>query len=629
MDKEKVKYSFSFISFDAHKPPVIFEQKNKEYIIFGNDSEYYNNYPKYLLDNYNKSSIHNSICNGKINYIVGSGLEVKYFSDPSALALAKATIKSVNDYEDADDLNRKLSTDLVIFGGFYAELIQTKGGNIQAFHLSFDYIRRSKEDENVWYYTKDWTCRKPEQNEDFKTFHTFEGKFESGKNYLVDYSLYRAGNEPYALPDYLAANGYIELDWRIGNFLLQNVKSGFSAGFILNFYNGHPEPDQQRDIERQIKKKFGGDDAGGSFVLNFNDPESKSAEIVPIPTNGHDDRFNTLKEAVRDNLFTAHNITNPMLFGVREAGSLGGSTEIIESFNLMQNTWTNNRQILLEKFWNDLLVFKGVGAKLAIIEAQPLGESEKVNEVALALGTLSPLVATKILEAMTNTEVRALIGLEGSVIKTQEANNTTTTNFSKEDTDSIMLEFFNSCGIDDDDLEVIESRELMASSIEDAESQRLNFATITDLQSQILSIIVANPNTPVAEIAEAIGETPQATMDQIDIMRANGLVDLNKDSNPEPTEEGKKENENEVFLVYKYAERLDAPPLKGESRFFCKTLMSLNRSYTLADIKRLRNGQGLDVFTSRGGWYTKPNTNTHAPYCRHTWVQRLVKRKKK
>jgi len=360
----KEKYSFSFISFDAHKPPVIFEKKNVDWIIFGDGEGYVNNYPRYLQDNYDKSPTHAAICNGKINYIVGNGLEVKHYTDVASLALAKATIRSVNEYEDADDLNRKLSTDLVIFGGFYVELIQTKDGKgVNACHLSFSNIRRDKEDADRWYYTSDWECRKPQQNEDFKEFRTFEGEFKSGVNYLVDYSIYRAGNEPYALPDYLAANGYIELDWRIGNYLLQNVKNGFSAGFLINFYNGHPEPEQKQEIERQIKKKFGGDGAGGSFVLNFNDPDSKNAEIIPIPTNGHDDRFNTLKEAVRDNLFTSHNITSPMLFGVKEAGQLGGRTEMVEAFELMQNTYTANRQRILEKFWNDLLYFKGADAK--------------------------------------------------------------------------------------------------------------------------------------------------------------------------------------------------------------------------------------------------------------------------
>ncbi len=56
--------------------------------------------------------------------------------------------------------------------------------------------------------------------------------------------------------------------------------------------------------------------------------------------------------------------------------------------------------------------------------------------------------------------------------------------------------------------------------------------------------------------------------------------------------------------------------------------MALNRNYTIEDISKLRNGQGLDVFTHRGGWYTRKGTDIRIPYCRHTWKQRLVKIKK-
>ena len=603
----KNKYSFSFISFDAHKPPVIFEKKNADWIIFGDDKEYYNNYPQYLLDNYNKSAIHNAICNGKINYIVGSGLEVNYYTDVNSLAMAKGTINSVNEYEDADDLNRKLSTDLVLFGGFYAELIQSRDDEgISAYHLSFNYIRRSKEDENVWYYTKDWECRKPQDNEDFKEFRTFEGEFKSGVNYLVDYSLYRAGNEPYALPDYLAANSYIELDWRIGNFLLNNVKSGFSASFIINFQNGTPTDEQKQDIERQLKKKFGGDDNGGTFVINFTDPETPPATIDVIPTSGHDDRFNTLKEAVRDNLFTSHNVTNPMLFGVREAGSLGGRAEIVEAFELMQNTYTNNRQRLLEKFWNDLLSFKNVSAKLEIVEVPPV--KEQLSESAR-------------LSVMSQNEIRAEIGLEPLESQSQTA----LTKF-QDDKDNLILEHFERCGFEEEELEEVYSRTIHAHTIEDA----MSFAEVTTFENSVLSMLADNPQLPPQEIAKALNSTPQKVMDAIKVLQLEGYVTVTE-GQIEVTESGVENADNdEVFTVYKYALRNDAPSLSkdGRSRPFCRTLMGLKRSYTIEDIKMLRNGQGLDVFTSRGGWYTKKGTDTSVPYCRHTWVQRLVKLKK-
>jgi len=631
MTNKEDKYSFSFVNFDAHKPPMFTEVRSKEYIIFGAEKgEYYNNYPQYLLDNINRSSIHNAICNGKVNYIVGSGLKVSEFNTVNDLAMAKGLIRSVNSKEDADDLNRKLTTDLVDFGGFYVELIPDRKKELaELYHIDFNSLRRSKEDDKVWFYTADWSARKPENNEDWKVFHEFEGKFESGKEYILEYRGYRAGDGAYALPDYMAANAYIETDWRIANYLLNNVKNGFAAGYIINFYNGMPTEEEKRQIEKQIKSKFAGDDNGGSFVLNFNNAESKSAEIIPIPTNGNDDRFNLLSEKVNSNLFIAHSVTNPMLFGVKTAGQLGGRSELVEAFELFQNTYINNKQIILEKFWNEVLYIKGIDAKLDIVETTPFGEPDDVNEVAVALGNLSPLVATKILDNMSASEVRALIGLEGGKIEVD----TTVNQFKSEDIDNTIIGHFNCCGVLDEELEVLESKDIKAFSIEEAESVKFNFNTLTDLESAVLDIIKDSPKMSAVEVSEVIDVPLKEVQDTIEELEKKSLITIDKDGNVDVTNDGEEENKNEVFTVYKYKLRDDAPSLVkgGKSRFFCKTMMNLSKtkSWTIEDIKRLRNGQGLDVFSSRGGYYRKPNTDISVPFCRHIWESKLVRRKKK
>lgn len=422
MEDNKKKYNFSVIAFDAHKPPKMVEKKNKNYVIFGDDKEYFNNYPQYLMDNYNQSSTHNAICNGVINYISGRGLEVKKYNTVQDLAEAKMLIRKVNEWEDADDLTRKLATDLKIFGGFYVEVAKSKSGDVAGYyHLNFASLRKSKDEEGVWFYTENWEGDKkgkPELNEDFKTFHEFTGEFEAGKEYLLEYRIYKAGDQPYALPDYMAANASIELEWRMQNYHLQSLKNGFNAQYLINFYNGRPTEDEQREIERAIEEKFNGDDNAGSFVLNFNDADGKSAEIIPIPSNGNEDRFNLLKQSVQDSLFIAHNVTSPMLFGVRVAGTLGGKNELIEAAELFQTSHVDNRQAIIEKFWADALYFKGIEAELEIKKTNTFVE-EEVNDVAVALGSLSPLVATKILENMSQEEIRGLIGLKGGNIETE------------------------------------------------------------------------------------------------------------------------------------------------------------------------------------------------------------------
>ena len=190
-----------------------------------------------------------------------------------------------------------------------------------------------------------------------------------------------------------------------------------------------------------------------------------------------------------------------------------------------------------------------------------------------------------------------------------------------------MLQHFESCGFEEEELEEVYSKFICASTIEDA----MNFAEVTTFENSVLSMLNDNPQLPPAEIAKALNSTPQQVMDAIKNLQVNGYVNV-VEGQVEVTESGAANaKDDEVFIVYKYELRQDAPSLVkgGESRPFCKILMGMNKSYTIEDIKRLRNGQGLDVFTSRGGWYTKPNTNTHVPYCRHTWKQRLVKLKKK
>lgn len=628
-NKKDNKYNLIFSSFTAHKPPVFKAERNRDWISFGDTEGYKNNYPQYLIDNYNKASIHNAIINGKINYIEGQGLEVTSYRGAESLAMAKGFLRNPNSYESSTILNRKFETDLVLFGGIYGEVIKSKTGKelSELAHLPFQNIRIDKEDEKIFYYTSDWTARRPEDNEDFKTFHEFEGEFESGKEYLISKRIYRAGDSVYPLPDYIAANPIIESEWRIDNFHLNNIKSGFSAGYMVNFYNGEPTEEDQKHIEKKIKEKFTGDENSGEFILNFTDGKDKAADIIAIPSNSHDERFNTLSNWIVDKLVVAHNIPNPLLLGIAIEGKLGGSTELPISDFLFRSNYVRNRQKFINDFWNDILMIKGISATVEIKENEVYGEDEEVDPIANALGNMNPIVATKILERMTSAEIRGLIGLKPELVNTVQS----TSKFSKEEEINIIDEHFKNCGINDNDFDLISESFCDFSSIEDAEQSEMKFATLTTPETSVLSILNDNPTATSQEIADATELSVKEVDDIIDKMIADGLLN----SENEVTSEGEDGlKEDEVFVVYKYKLRPNAPSLKagGESRTFCKLMTAMSkagRSWTLDDIKGLRNGTDLDVFSSRGGWYTKKGTDIRTPQCRHIWEQRLVKRKKK
>ena len=55
--------------------------------------------------------------------------------------------------------------------------------------------------------------------------------------------------------------------------------------------------------------------------------------------------------------------------------------------------------------------------------------------------------------------------------------------------------------------------------------------------------------------------------------------------------------------------------------------MAKDLLYTRSEIDSMSNEMGTSVWNFKGGWYTKPDTNIHLPYCRHTWHQYLIKAK--
>jgi hypothetical protein len=59
--------------------------------------------------------------------------------------------------------------------------------------------------------------------------------------------------------------------------------------------------------------------------------------ITPIPQNGADGYYTDVNDMVLQKILTAHRITSPMIFGIKEAGQLGGRSEVIDAYLLLLN----------------------------------------------------------------------------------------------------------------------------------------------------------------------------------------------------------------------------------------------------------------------------------------------------
>jgi len=377
-----------------HKVPVMLENRSGKYITYG----FANEYPYYLLDNYRRSSKHNAIVNGKVNYIMGGGWQAGEDLTVEQQARFIKFFDGMSSTEDLNDITEKLVLDLEIFNGFAVAVTWSKLGTIAKMeHVPFEKIRVDKEEKMFqvadWY--NDDMMQLFPKIEDIEKIPAFDTENRIGKQ-LFYYRVYAAGVKHYPLPEYIGGNAWIEADVQVANFHNNNLRNNFWGGYLINFNNGIPTPEEQGDIERQIKRKFSGTDNAGRFVVTFNDEAANAPTLEPLTPSDMDKQFEILNKAIQQEIFIAHRVTNPMLFGVKTEGQLGGRNELVEAYELFKATYVNDRIRKVERMINYLGSFNGVEG-MELISVEPI--TERLSEQAL-------------LQIMTQDELREKAGLQ-------------------------------------------------------------------------------------------------------------------------------------------------------------------------------------------------------------------------
>jgi hypothetical protein len=388
-----IKQSFTQWLGIEHKVPVMLENKAGKYITYGA----FNEYPYYLLDNYRRSSKHNAIVNGKVNYIVGGGWQPGEKMTVEQQARYAKFFDGLSEHDDLNDITEKLVLDLELFNGFAVAVTWNKMGTIAKMeHIPFEKIRVDKDERMFqvadWY--DDAMIQLYPKIGDVEKIPAFDADNRIGKQ-LFYYRVYAAGVKSYPLPEYMGGLAWIEADVQVANFHNNNLRNNFWGGYLINFNNGIPTPEEQGDIERQIKRKFSGTDNAGRFVVTFNDDVSKAPTLEPLTPSDMDKQFEILNKAIQSEIFISHRVVNPMLFGVKTEGQLGGRQELVEAYELFKATYVNDRVRKVERMINYLGSFNGVEG-MELIPVEPI--TERLSEAAL-------------LTIMTPEELREKAGL--------------------------------------------------------------------------------------------------------------------------------------------------------------------------------------------------------------------------
>jgi DNA-binding MarR family transcriptional regulator len=653
------------LTFAEAKQPEYKEKKGEGYMQYGQN----NDYPQYLLDLFNKSAKHNAIVRGKVNYIVGNGW-----------AGEQPIVKQVNREETLNDLTKKVALDIELFGGAYIQVIWSVMGEqiAELWHCDYTKIRTNKDNTQFWY-KEDWKATRNQEKAEI--YNAFNPKNPVGVQILY-VKEYRPGMNVYSLPGYFGALNYIESDVEVSKHVLGNAQTGFSASKLITLPNGEPSPDEKRAVSRQFDNMYTGAD-GKKYLLAFVNDATRKPIVDDLGASDlTKEDFGRVDELIQNNIFSGHQITSPDLFGIAVPGQLGNRQQMRDSYEIFNNTYIRYKQMQLEGVFNMLGQYAGVTEELMLQPTDPIGidfSESVIKEVApkewileklgidptkygMPIESEQPMAASPL---SVNEHIKGLKGREwqnmqriirdfnkGKITREQASSmlkggyalsdEEVATWLGAEDLEFSEQDFqvFFEFGEDRNNYEVLKSKTRFS---DDADFEM--FADVTQLQSNILDLIVKDKRITPEVIADTLKEDVGAVKRVIDLLIEKGFIKTSEvkqgkgiDSNVIIEREltapiGKiveaiKPQTTQILIRYTYEWKAGFNDSDLDtSRPFCKYLVTANKFYTRSDIEQMSARLGYSVWDRRGGWYTKPGTNTHSPSCRHEWRSNIVKRK--
>ena len=357
-NEEKVLPVKIFTFNEAYQPPIYKYEKKGDYhyISFGET----NQYPLFLLELYNNvgSPLHKAIINKKTKMAAGFGF--KTIVDPE-----------LKQFVEKNNLERKIlywAKDFEIYNGYVIEVIWSNDGqsftmNYLPIHSIRIGLKENEDEPNYYWYSPDWANIKKPENEP-KYIKEFDPTDRTGRQLIYYIEPNPAYTHLYPIPNYSTTINYIDLDYQIGVFHLNQVRQGFAPSFILNFGTGIPTMDEQNQFYREFQRNYKGAGGSGKILLTYSDGKDGAPELIPIQLNNSDERFIMLQDMVEKNITQAHEM--PVQLVSFQPGKLGSSDERKELMAEFQTYYVAIRQNQLEEGINGILRHIGYSEKLVL-----------------------------------------------------------------------------------------------------------------------------------------------------------------------------------------------------------------------------------------------------------------------
>jgi hypothetical protein len=383
------------------------------YIPFGQD----NMFPELLNQLYYTSPLHGAIVDFKTNATVGGGytLETAKMSNEDKLKLYTFEKKM-----KLNKTSKAIAQQLIVHHRVYFKLCYNKKGELYKIeNVSPEKVRVAR-DKITYFMCDDWSARIDIVS--IKKAHPANTDLEQ----LYVYEIMTLGQEWYSLPQYTSALNFAFLSGELSYFAKSNIQNSVFPSFAMMFPK-RPQSEEEKHMIKQTIDRLKGAANAGKAVAFFANSADQLPKIEALPTNSNDKLFHEASALNTEQICFSHTI-DPILMGVRTTGALGGGADIKQAYVVFEKNVVMPLRDQVEEIVNELLTLAKIPGVYMINNFQIINETiveieGDASKTADAINSLSPLVATKVLNAMTPNEVRALASLPpiegGDIIPTE------------------------------------------------------------------------------------------------------------------------------------------------------------------------------------------------------------------
>jgi hypothetical protein len=371
------------------------------YIPFGQD----NMFPELLNQLYYTSPLHGAIVDFKTNSVVGGGYTLKSEGMTNEDKLKLYTFeKKIR----LGKVERAIAQQLTVHHRVYFKLCyNAKRELYKIYNVSPEKVRIAR-DKVTYFLCDDWSARIDITS--LKRYHPTNSDLEQ----LYVYEIMTLGQEWYPLPQYTSALNFAFLSGELSYFAKSNIQNSVFPSFAMMFPK-RPQSEEEKSMIKHTIDRLKGAANAGKAVAFFANSADQLPKIESLPTNGNDKLFHEASALNTEQICFAHTI-DPILMGVRTTGSLGGGADIKQAYVIFEKNVVMPLRVQVEEIVNELLEIAKIPGEYTINNFQIINETiveieGDASKTADAINSLSPLVATKVLNAMTPNEVRSLASL--------------------------------------------------------------------------------------------------------------------------------------------------------------------------------------------------------------------------